>query len=129
MPFVRAFSSASPARSSLLSTVLRVARYALVLALSAFCLSLLAIRFIVFPEIDRNRARVTNALSAQIGQPVEIDALVTGWNGWNPPLDMRGFRILDPKDRKPVLDLPQVTVTVAWTSVPFMELRLKELDR
>src|SRR4029453_8195492 len=55
--------------------------------------------------------------------------LSTGWDGWNPKLVVQGFRVLD-KARvspTPLLSLPKLEMIVSWTSVPLLELRLKEL--
>ena len=66
---------------------------------------------------------------AQLGQPVEIAALATGWDGWNPKLVVEGLRVLDRAraSPSPLLELPEVEMIVAWTSLPLLELRLKEL--
>ncbi len=64
----------------------------------------------------------------EIGQPVEIDSIVTGWDGWNPKLSIRGFRVLDRAGKRSTLfELPRVDLVVAWTSLPLLDLRLKEL--
>ena len=50
----------------------------------------------LFPDpLQNNRTRVADVIARQIGQPVDIDALVTSWDGWNPKLDVRGMRIID----------------------------------
>src|SRR5262249_48323316 len=104
--------------------------YAVLIGVTVFCLTLLAIRFIVFPRVDDYRDRVAAALTRQLGEPVEIDRLATGWDGWNPKLVVHGFRVksstgaaTDPA----LLDLPEVSLIVAWTSLPALDLRLKEL--
>jgi uncharacterized protein (TIGR02099 family) len=68
-------------------------------------------------------------LAEQLRQPVEIEALETGWDGWNPKLILKGFRVLDRarSATTPQLELPAVEMIVAWTSLPTARLRLKEL--
>ena len=94
----------------------------------AFFALLLAIRFVAFPQIESRRGDIAEWLSARVGQPVEIDAIKTGWDGWNPKLEVRGFRV---RDRQPdqgiLLELPHVDLSVAWTSLPLLDLRMKEL--
>ena len=129
MPFVRAsFSSLG----ALLPPLLRMARIAGVIVVAGFALfalTLLAVRFVVFPRIDSYRDTLTAALSAQLGQQVEISSLSTGWDGWNPKLVIGGLRVQDRlrSPQVPMLELPEVDLVVAWTSLPLLELRLKEL--
>ena len=94
----------------------------------AFFALLLAIRFVAFPQIESRRADIAQWLSGRIGQPVEIDAIETGWDGWNPKLEVRGFRVRDRQhDQGILLELPRVDLSVAWTSLPLLDLRMKEL--
>ena len=93
----------------------------------AFALLLLAVRLIVFPRLEQNRDELSRMLSSQIGQPVEIGALVTGWDGWNPRVDVRDFRVLDRIGGIATATLPDVRLVVAWTSLAALSLRLKEL--
>ena len=102
---------------------------ALWIAIGVFCALLLIVRFVVFPQIESHRGAIVAALESRLGEPIEIDSIGTGWDGWNPKLSIRGFRIRDrasPAD-EPLLDLPRVDLIVAWTSLPFMEFRLREL--
>ena len=111
----------------------RIARAALTVALvavAAFCVLLLGVRFVVFPRVEDYRDDLVATLSRQMKAPVEIDALATGWDGWNPKLVVRGFRVRSSAapDAAPVLELPQVDLVVAWTSLPLVDLRLKRLS-
>ncbi len=126
MPFVRAPSSLSAAPHSRFRTSLRIAFDALLVASVAFGLLLLLVRFVVLPRVDDNRARIEQMLSRQIGHRVELGPLTTGWNGWNPRLDVRDLRIMD-GDRASVV-IPETHLTVSWTSLLFLDLRLKELS-
>jgi uncharacterized protein (TIGR02099 family) len=90
---------------------------------------LLVVRFVVLPQVELRRADIAAALSQKIGQPVEIDAIATGWDGWNPKLSIRGLRFRNHADRaaEPLLDLPRVDLIVSWTSLPLLDFRLREL--
>ena len=92
-----------------------------------FALALLVVRFVVFPRVDAYRDAMTEALSRQLGQPVEIAALSTGWDGWNPKIVIEGFRVRDGGRDVSLLELPEVDLIIAWTSLPLLELRLKQL--
>lgn len=128
MPFARASPSFPPAISSSLRKTLRAAGAIALIALVAFCVLLLAIRFIVFPRIESNRDSVVRLLAGEIGQPVEMASLTTGWDGWNPRLDIGNLRILDRGTDVASVTLPDVRLTIAWDSLLFLELRLKQLS-
>ena len=98
------------------------------IAVGVFCALLLALRLIVLPQLESRSADIAHLLSLRIGQPVQIDELITGWDGWNPKLSIRGFRVRDAaRGNEVLLELPRVDMLVAWTSVPLLDLRLKEL--
>ena len=86
---------ASPATSSRVSRVLWFLAMSVVVAAGAFFALLLAIRFVAFPQIESRRGDIAQWVSGRVGQPVEIDAIKTGWDGWNPKLEVRGFRVRD----------------------------------
>ncbi|MEO8507850.1 MAG: YhdP family protein [Betaproteobacteria bacterium] len=115
---------------SLSLRLLRIAGTSIVALVVAFCTLLLAIRFVVLPGIDDYRDRIAAELSSQLGQPVAIAGIAGGWDGWNPRLSITGFAIHDRAHPtgKPVLLLPQVDLTVAWTSLAALDLRLRELS-
>jgi uncharacterized protein (TIGR02099 family) len=92
-----------------------------------FCGALLVLRFFVLPEIDSYRASIVGLLERQIGQPVQIGRLAAGWDGWNPRLDVDDLRVLDQPSGAVLLTLPKVRLTVAWSSLLFVDLRFKEL--
>jgi len=129
MPFARASFRALGTFGPSLRRVVRVAGVTIVAGFALFALALLTVRFIVFPRIDTYRDTLMATLSAQLGQPVEIASLATGWDGWNPKLVIGGLRVRDRARASgvPLLELPEVDLVVAWTSLPLLELRLKEL--
>ena len=129
MPFARASFRALATLGPALRRLGRIVSTAVVVGFALFALALLAVRFIVFPRIDTYRDALTAALAAQLGQPVEIASLSTGWDGWNPKLVIGGLRVQDRARASdvPLLELPEVDLIVAWTSLPLLELRLKQL--
>ena len=129
MPSPRAFFRAAGALSSAIAAVARVAGMAILVAVALFCVLLLAVRFVVFPHVEDYRDDLTAALARQLKQPVEIDGLATGWDGWNPKIILHGFRVRSAASpaSSPLLDLPQVEMVIAWTSLPLFDLRLRQL--
>ena len=118
--------STAPA-SSRVDRVVRFAAKAAVVVLGSFFVLLLGIRVVVYPQLEAHRLDIARWLGERIGQPVEIDDIVTGWDGWNPRLSIRGFRVHDRSNGASLLDLPRVDLLIAWTSLPRLDLRLKEL--
>ena len=130
MPLARASSRVSPAVSPLRAAqLLLLVADAVLIAVGLFCALLLVVRLIVFPQVESHRAEIAAALSARLGEPVEIDAIETGWDGWNPKVSIRGLRIRERTGEgdEPLLDLPRVDLIVAWTSLPLLDFRLREL--
>ncbi len=109
--------------------LLRITGTVIVTAVVLFLALLLAVRYVVFPSLDDHRDRIAAALTSELGQPVSIEGIAGGWDGWNPRLTIRGVAVRERTrpDAAPVLLLPQVDLTVAWTSLAAMKLRLREL--
>ena len=109
--------------------LLRWARYALAIAVILACLAMLAVRFVVLPRLDSHREDVAALLARSLGHPVEIDGIVTAWDGWNPELTVRGLRVRDRGGAaaQPLIDLPEVSAVVSWTSLLVGEVRLRTL--
>ena len=107
------------------AAVRRAFRVLLVLG-ALFCVLLLTLRFLIFPELENYRPQISAVLARQIGDPVDIDSLAGGWDGWNPRLDIVNLRVVDRASGAPLLTLPAVHLTVAWTSLLYVELRFKE---
>ncbi|MEO8752971.1 MAG: DUF3971 domain-containing protein, partial [Casimicrobiaceae bacterium] len=108
---------------------LRFATDAILAAVFLCCALLLAIRFIVFPNLDDYREAIASKLGKELGQPVAIASIAGSWDGWNPKLSITGFAIRDGTNpaAPPVLLLPRVDLVVAWTSLLVLDLRLREL--
>jgi len=113
---------------SFAARAVRLVAMSVLLVAGVFFALLLVVRLVVFPAIESRRVDIAEWMAKRIGQPVEIDALVTGWDGWNPKLSVQGFRVrARDAERSVLLELPRVDLLVAWTSLPLLDLRLKEL--
>ena len=100
---------------------------AVLLLIILFCAMLLALRYLVLPDIDRYRGSIVRVIQQQIGQPVEIGRIAADWDGWNPRLDVNDLRVLDASNQAVLLALPRVQLTLGWTSLLLFDLRFKEL--
>ena len=126
MPPSPASTSAATFRAST-SRFARIVGFTLVTAVAMFCLVLLAVRFVLYPQIESHRADIAAMLGRELDATVEIDTIQTGWHGWNPELLVRGFRIREDAQADPVLDLPEIRGIVSWTSLLVADLRMREL--
>jgi uncharacterized protein (TIGR02099 family) len=117
---------ASLAVAALPRAVVRLTFRVLVVLVAFFCALLLTLRFLILPSIENYRPQISAALERQIGDPVNIGGLAGGWDGWNPRLDIDNLRVVDRRSGLPVLTLPAVHLTIAWTSLLYVELRFKE---
>src|SRR5947209_4161554 len=95
MPAERDISRVPVAPAPLLLRLLRLAVIAVIAGFALFCALLLTVRFVVFPQVDAYRDTLAGMMSRELGSPVEIDRLTTGWDGWNPKLTVQGLRVRD----------------------------------
>lgn len=120
-------------RKSALRRALRVVGVLLALGIGTFCALLLAIRFVVFPQIEDYRSDVAAALGRTLGSPVEISTISAGWDGWNPKLLIGGVRVASVvnRDAAPLLEVPEAGLVISWLSLPLFDLRFKlvEIER
>src|SRR5688572_10478025 len=119
----------SPLRASGLA---RIAGFTVVMAVALFCVILLAVRFVLFPQIASHRLDIAAMLSRELGANVEIDTIRTGWQGWNPEIVVSGFRVRSAATEagdagQPQIELPEVRGVVSWTSLLTADLRFREL--
>ena len=107
----------------------RVGRAIEVLAWAVFfavAAVVLAVRFWLLPDIERYRGEIVAAVSAAVGQPVQIGSLGAGWYGLNPHIHLRDVRIFDRAGRE-VLALPSIDNQLAWSSLLQGRLKLHSL--
>src|SRR5664279_130504 len=122
MPLPSASPTSPAASRSWLRSVLRATWIVLQIAIVAFCLLLLVVRYVLFPRIESNRDELTRILSQQVGAPVAMASLRTGWDGWNPRFDIEDFKVLNPDNGVAMVTLPRVRLVAAWTSLVVMQL-------
>src|SRR5688572_15586688 len=86
----------------------------------------LALRFWLLPDIERYRERIVAAVSAAVGQPVQIGGINAQWFGLNPRIHLRDVRLFDGAGRE-VLVLPSVENQLAWRSLLRGEIKVHAL--
>ncbi len=128
-----AASAPSPSRRighSVAAGMRRTVKVVAVLLLAAYFLfgfAFLATRHWLMPRIDEYRPWLEHAAGEALAARVTIGRIDTSWRGLYPHLRMRDVRLLDSQGNV-ALALPQVEATVAWTSVPALQPRVRSLS-
>jgi uncharacterized protein (TIGR02099 family) len=89
--------------------------------------AILALRYILLPNVEQYHDRITASLASSIGNPLTIGKIEGDWQGLRPRLSFTDVRILD-QQRQPALVLPRIDGSVSWLSLPTAELRLSSLE-
>ena len=87
---------------------------------------MLAIRFIVYPNIDRYKDDVAQYVSKNLGLTVNIGEIITGWDGVSPHIALKKIDVLDAENRV-ALHLNHVEANVSWLSIPMLQPKLSNL--
>jgi uncharacterized protein (TIGR02099 family) len=105
----------------------RWALYAVLVLLLIFVLAAIAIRFVVFPNIDSYKNDIAAYASKTAGQKITIGDIKTDWDGISPKFALKNVDVFDAENR-PALRLNDVSASVSWLSVPLMQARLYKLS-
>lgn len=92
----------------------------------AFGLLLLALRYLVLPQIENYRGDIESALARAVHRPVAIRHITGGWQGLHPLLTIEGFEIRDSASR-PALGFDRIEAELGWTSLIYLQPRLAQL--
>lgn len=87
----------------------------------------LLVRHVVMPQVANYREDIEQRVSQGAGLPVKIAHLEASWNGLRPELALRGVQFID-RSGNPALELPEVNLAVAWSSLWHFGLRLHRLE-
>jgi uncharacterized protein (TIGR02099 family) len=110
----------------LLKKISRWLIYVILLLLLMTVLTALAVRFIVFPNIDRNKDDIAAYASKTVGQKIVIGEISTGWDDISPHIGLKNIDLYDAQNRV-ALHLNNVESTLSWLSVPLLQPRLSSL--
>ena len=124
----RAPSSALPARST--HALVRFVRAIVVIGFAAFALALLAVRFVVFPQIEilsRHGRRSAFARARAAGGDRGADHRLGRLESEARRRRAFACSIARASTPRRSCSLPELEMIVSWTSLPLLELRLKEL--
>lgn len=90
-------------------------------------LMVLAVRFVVLPQVTHERARIEAILSRETGLDVRIGAIEAEWTGLHPRLELHALAVVDRQSRQ-ALSLPRVDAELGWSSLLFFRPILHRLD-
>ena len=92
-----------------------------------FVVLILALRYLVLPNIESYGPEIEHQLSQALGLSVAIGKVEARWDGLNPDLILSDVRLADPQGQ-PALAFNRVRSVLSWSSVPRMQLRLRLLQ-
>ena len=99
----------------------------LVFAYFLFCILILALRYVVLPNIDNYKPDIERLASRAIGNRVAIASIEASWKGFRPNLNLSEVTVHD-KFGNASLHLPSVSATLSWWSLVAGTLRLHSLE-
>ena len=112
-----------------MSSIKKISRWVLsliLILLLVLALIALAIRFIIFPNIDSYKDDIAAYASQTAGQKITIGDIQTGWDGISPQFVIKNIDVFDVENRS-ALHLNDVSASVSWLSVPLLQARLYKL--
>lgn len=92
----------------------------------AFVLLILALRYLLLPNIEDYRPQIERSISRALGLSVAIGRIDARWDGLHPDLTLGEVRIFDQRGQ-PALAFDQVRGVLAWSSLARLQLRLRLL--
>jgi len=104
----------------------RLALRGLLLLYFAFVLLILALRYLILPNIENYRSEIERQVSQALGLSVSIGGIQASWQGLNPDLILSDVRIADAQGQ-PALAFSRVESVLSWSSLPRLQLRLSLL--
>ena len=100
-------------------SVRRALRWASRVALLAYGLAvllILALRYLVLPQVASHQLEIERAATRALGMPVRIERIDAGWKGLNPRLQLGGVRLIDSRGA-PALTFERVEGVLSWHSL------------
>ena len=81
-----------------------------------FVIGHLAVRFVLWPQIEKSKVSIEKLISARIGADVSIDKLEVFWTGIRPGFEIEGLRFNGPDQSKPLLFIQEIKGELSWNS-------------
>lgn len=84
------------------------------MAAIGFSLLVLALRFVVMPNIENYREQIVGQVAQASGMAVSATALRGGWSGFRPTVMLADVAFRDPAARDPAFRLSRLDVSFSW---------------
>ena len=104
----------------------RLVAWSCVAAYFALVAAILALRYVVLPQIEAYRPTIERLVGEGLGLQVSIGRVEASWAGINPDLALYDVRVADTEGR-PALAFSRVEAILSWWSVAAADLRLRVL--
>jgi uncharacterized protein (TIGR02099 family) len=91
-----------------------------------FVLAALAVRFIVFPNIDQYKDDIAAYATQRLGQKITIGDIKTGWEGVSPHFSLKNIELFDAENRV-AFHLDNAEANISWLSIPLLHPHLSNL--
>lgn len=107
-------------------SALRWIAYFLLSIATVLLVAILAIRFLLFPNIHQYKDAIASYASNTIQRKITIGDIQTGWRHISPRVTLVDV-IIDDEQSRPALTLQKVETELSWLSLGLLDLRLSEL--
>jgi len=104
----------------------RLLLYALILIIAIFVLAALAVRFILFPNIDLYKDDFAAYATKRLGQKITIGEIKTGWDGISPHFALKNIDLFDAENRS-AFHLNDAEANISWLSIPLLHPHLSKI--
>src|SRR5438105_2789066 len=108
-------------------TVFRLASGIAAFLLVALAVTLLWVRYVALPEIDRYRDDIVASIEKASGMKVSARRLTGAWQGLRPRVSLEGFAIAD-RNGKVAVALERAEVTISWWTLLAGQFRFQDID-
>ena len=102
--------------SALLRGTLRLAGWTALVAWLIFASLVIALRYVVLPNVGVYHAEIEQAISRAVGQRVTIGGIEARWERLNPDL-LLGDVVIADHQGSPAFSLQQVEAVLSWSSL------------
>ncbi len=107
--------------------IYRLSLYSLLGSVLLVTTSMLAIRYLVLPNIDQYTPQISQAISRAANQRIDIGAIRGDWDGLRPRLELQDVRLYDRQGQER-LALASVDSTLSWASLLALEPRFHSIE-
>jgi uncharacterized protein (TIGR02099 family) len=95
---------------------------------AVFVIGHLAVRFVLWPQIEKSKFSIEKLISTRVGADVSIDKLEVHWTGIRPSFEIEGFRFNGPDQSKPLLFIQEINGELSWNSFYHLAPYFHELN-